>query len=180
MRKPRQADPAIEMVLADPTGPLDSPLGHDLWALEQRIRAGDRAGIEARWEFGHRLLQRRGDQKQLPKGLQEAIVAQHEISRSEVLHRVKFAEKYSDREEVSNMLDTYRTWREIVHNALYERRAKKNDSPNAGNVVQTFEMRRMRKALVMRRGRFTETERAELVQLAELIREILESDRAAR
>jgi hypothetical protein len=41
------------------------------------------------------------------------------ISRSEVLHRVKFAEKYSDREEVSNMLDTYRTWREIVHNALY-------------------------------------------------------------
>jgi hypothetical protein len=120
----RSAKPQIEFVIGQASGPLDSPLGADLRQLEQRIHQGDRAAIEARWEFGRRLLVRRGDAKQLERGLQEAIVTQHGISRSEVLHRMRFAAKYPDQKQVSNMLDTWRTWREITQHALYEKRVK--------------------------------------------------------
>lgn len=170
----RRRTAGIEFVIGDPDGPLDSPLGRDLRRLEEKVRAGDRAGIEARWEFGRRLLERRGDQKQLPKGLQEAIVAQHGISRSEVLHRIKFAEKYPAREEVSNMLDTSRTWRDITQTALYEKRQEAVPA-KADNVIRTFEIRRVRKAIVTKRARFTQTERDELRQLLEVITEILAS-----
>lgn len=170
----RRRTAGIEFVIGDPDGPLDSPLGRDLRRLEEKVRAGDRAGIEARWEFGRRLLERRGDQKKLPTGLQEAIVAQHGISRSEILHRIKFAEKYPTKEGLSIMIDNHHTWREIYTNALYEKRQEAAPA-KADNVIRTFEIRRVRKAIVTKRARFTETEREELRQLLEVITEILAS-----
>ena len=170
----------IEFVVGDPDGPLDSPLGRDLRRLEEKIRTGDRAGIEARWEFGRRLLERRGDTKQLPKGLMEAIVAQHGIGASEIRHRVRFAEKYPDKTEVSIMIETYRTWREIYTNALYEKRAAAAKPAKADNVIRLgFTVRRLSKELTVRRGDFTAAERQLLSHLLDLLGEMLDDEKKA-
>ena len=178
--QPRRRTGGIEIVIGEQEGPLHSPLGRDLRRLEDKIRGGDRAGIEARWEFGRRLLERRGDAKQLDKGLITAIVAEFGISASEVRHRIRFAEKYPARDEVSNMLETYRTWREIMQNALYGKRQAAAPA-KADNVIRTFEIRRVRKAIVTKRARLTESEREELRQLLQVITEILASyEKAAK
>jgi hypothetical protein len=170
----RSARGGIEFVFAEPSGPLDSPLGADLRRLEEKIRAGDRAGIEARWAFGRRLLAKRGDQKKLPPGLQEAIVEQHGISRSEVLHRIKFAEKYPDRETLSNILDNQRTWFDITRNALYEKRFKNTKAAKPDNVIRgVLPLRRLRRDIVTRRGHLTVAEREEIRLLVEVFTEIL-------
>ena len=85
--------------------------------LETTIDEGEQTGIHARWEYGRWLLaQRKG--KQLPNGLLDALVEATSKSRSELQYRVQFAERYSTESEVSNALDTYRSWREIVNEAL--------------------------------------------------------------
>ena len=138
----------IEIVIGEQEGPLHSPLGRDrLRRLEDKVRLGDRAGIEARWDFGRRLLVRRGDSKQLDKGLIAAIVAEFGISAAEVRHRIRFAEKYLTKEQVSDISETYRTWYAIQHKALYEKR-QEAAPVKADNIIRTFEIRRVRKAIV--------------------------------
>jgi hypothetical protein len=113
--------------------------------------------------------------------MQEAIVAQHQISRSELLHRIKFAEKYPDRTEVSTIVDTYRTWLDIHQKALYEPRAKKAAASHDPKVVPPTRLaaKQLRSDLALRRGRLTDTERAELRRLLELLVELLGDERKA-
>ena len=75
---------SLKLVEVEQSWPLDTTLDADLRRIEDEIRAGDRASIEARWRFGRRLLRRKGDAKQLPNGLREAIIEEHGISRSEL------------------------------------------------------------------------------------------------
>jgi len=113
---------SLKLVEVEQSWPLDTTLDADLRRIEDEVRAGDRASIEARWRFGRRLLRRKGDAKQLPNGLREAIIEEHGISRSELAYRLKFAEKYETKEEVSTVVDTYKSWTAIRENALYEKR----------------------------------------------------------
>jgi hypothetical protein len=94
-------------------GPLDSPLGADLRACEERLAADEADGLEARWEFGRALLRRR-EGKKLPKGVLAAIVKELGVSRTEIQYRVQFAETFPDREALSNALDNHGSWRRVV------------------------------------------------------------------
>jgi hypothetical protein len=98
-------------------GPLDSPLGHELRRIEERITSNEGDSIQARWEFGRALLrQRKG--KQLPDGLPAAIVKEHSISLREIGYRMQFAETFTTKDEVCNAVADFRSWRQIVSKAL--------------------------------------------------------------
>lgn len=80
--------------------------------LDRQVDAAEDDGIRARWEFGRELLAERVG-KQLPKGRLEAICEATGKSRSEVQYRVQFAEHYATAEQLSTVVDTFKSWTEI-------------------------------------------------------------------
>jgi hypothetical protein len=118
-------------------GLFEASLGADLRKIEAKIRTDDRSGIESRWEFGRRLVRYRGDNKQLPKGLGVAICAEFGISYAELAHRMRFAERYSTREQVSKALETCATWSAVIKDALYEKRPKGQPSADLDTELAT-------------------------------------------
>jgi hypothetical protein len=105
---------------------VDDPLYDELRGIEARIKAGEGKSVEDRWEFGHALLQRR-DGKQLPTGVRAAVAKEHGISRSEVGHRMRFAETFA-RDEVANAVSDFGSWRGIVK-ALSKRETAAKPKP---------------------------------------------------
>jgi hypothetical protein len=81
--------PKIVLTTRQPENILDSPLGLDLRACEERIAKGEHDGLLARWEFGRRLVRCR-EGKQLPRGLLAVLVSKHQISRSEIEYRMQY------------------------------------------------------------------------------------------
>lgn len=88
-----------------------------LLELDEAVDAAEGEGLRARWEFGCALLSRRRG-KQLPNGLLDDLIKQTGKSRTELQYRVQFAERFPTEAEVSNALDTYKSWRDIVADAL--------------------------------------------------------------
>lgn len=87
--------------------------------LDAEVDQGEGDALQARWKFGRELLsQRKG--KQLPNGLLAALVERTGKSRSEIQYRVQFAERFPTEAEVSNALDTFKSWRDLVRDALPE------------------------------------------------------------
>ncbi len=123
--------PKIVLTTRQPEDILDSPLGLDLRACEERVVKGEHDGLIARWEFGRRLLRCR-EGKQLPKGLVGALVAKHGISRTEIKYRMEFAETFGTKEEVVTAVTTYPSWRQIRSQAL----PKPSTKRPPGNVVR--------------------------------------------
>jgi hypothetical protein len=105
---------------------MDQQLQDTLRQIEERIKTSEGDSIIARWEFGRALLQRR-DGKQLPKGVLAAVVKEHGISRSEIGHRMRFAETFA-RDEVANAVSDFGSWREIVK-ALSKRETAAKPKP---------------------------------------------------
>jgi N6-adenosine-specific RNA methylase IME4 len=85
--------------------------------LEERIDGGEHDAILARWEFGRALLSER-ENKQLPKGRLAELIEATGKSRTELQYRMQFAERFRTLEEVSNALDTFTSWRDVVAQAL--------------------------------------------------------------
>lgn len=132
---PAGADaPVIEFATRERRGSLDSPWGHRLRELEERIVGNEGDSIQARWEFGKTLLDHR-EGKQLPKGLLAAVVKEHGISRTEIWRRMQFAEKCTTKDEVLHARSTYSSWRQIVSKALPKNAASTEPQPS------TFEQR---------------------------------------
>ena len=95
----------------------------ELRRIEERIKASEGDSVEARWEFGRALIQRRDGSKQLPRGVVPAIVKEHGISRSEIHRRVQLAEKFTSKEKVSHAWEKYGSWRRLASEALPKREA---------------------------------------------------------
>jgi hypothetical protein len=85
----------------------------ELQRLEGVIRNGDGDSIRARWEFGRYLHMLKKDKKQLPRGVLKHHTDQYHVSRSELSARRKFAEQYPTPDEVSTVMESFRTWTAI-------------------------------------------------------------------
>ncbi len=87
-------------------------LGRPQSEVEQRIRKGERLALEARHEFGSKLLKERRANGQLPPGRLEEISRATGVSPGEIRYRAKFAELYPT---MSDAADTFRTWDEFTY-----------------------------------------------------------------
>ena len=88
--------------------------------LERVIVGADEPGIRARWEFGRQLLQERVNGF-LPRGRIVEVCAATGRGRTEILFRVKFAERYAEH-ELSNAIGQFRSWYGICKDGLYQKR----------------------------------------------------------
>jgi ParB family chromosome partitioning protein len=82
--------------------------------LDKKVDEAEGDGIMARWEFGRELLTERVDGK-LPVGRLSEVAEAIGKSRSEVSHRLTFAEKYPTEEACRNAITTYGSWFAIVN-----------------------------------------------------------------
>ena len=95
--------------------------------FEERIRATDRDGLLARWEFGRALVRERDANggNRLPNGRLDALRNTLRIrSRRELQRRMQFAEQYPTEGRVADAFAEYSTWHEIVRRGLGRRRAQ--------------------------------------------------------
>lgn len=88
--------------------------------IEERIGAAEGSGLRARWEFGRELLAARDGKGRLPNGYLKAITERTGAGRSELGARMKFAELYPTEAELSDAIGTFRSWYQVVHQALTE------------------------------------------------------------
>ncbi len=104
-------------------------------ALEKRIDGAESDGIEARWDFGQRLLDERAANggKQLPHGRLDEIVEATGKSRREIQFRIQFAEQYPTPEKVRNALHTFGSWYGIVSDGFDGRAEKPHVAHNTGD-----------------------------------------------
>jgi hypothetical protein len=91
-----------------------------LGQLEEEIGKREHQGITARWEFGRELLRVR-EGKKLPAGLLKRISSRWNLGRAEISARMRFAEKFPTRKELSDAVRKWPSWRHIVHEALPSR-----------------------------------------------------------
>lgn len=89
--------------------------------IEERISGAEDQGLRARWEFGHELLAARDGKGRLPNGYMREVSERTGKSRSELSYRAQFAEVFPTESELSNALDSYTSWRELVHVGLKRR-----------------------------------------------------------
>lgn len=82
--------------------------------LDKRVDEAEGDGIMARWEFGRELLTERVGSK-LPIGRLDEVAGAIGKSRSEVSHRLKFAEDHPTEEACRNAITKYGSWFAIVN-----------------------------------------------------------------
>jgi hypothetical protein len=101
---------------------VDPILKADLTQLEETIRANETPAIRARWDYGRKILAcyLKPGQKQLAKGLLEAIAEDLGVHRSEVSARLKCAKKYPTEAELSTAVESFKSWTAIKQQALTE------------------------------------------------------------
>ncbi len=90
----------------------------ELHEIEARIKAGERASVEHRWEFGRALGQRRRG-KQLPKGVRAEITEKFGLEPSEITRRMQLADTFATRDEVVDACARCGgSWRRIIREEL--------------------------------------------------------------
>ncbi|HEY6193443.1 MAG TPA: hypothetical protein VI504_00225 [Candidatus Eisenbacteria bacterium] len=87
--------------------------------LEDRIKKNDLDGLLARWEFGKKLLEERGEAGRLPNGRLEELHNALCISRSEISHRMRFAKRYPSEADAKAALEEHESWFGICQIGLY-------------------------------------------------------------
>jgi hypothetical protein len=93
----------------------------EMRSVEKKVREGDLAGLQARWESGRYMVKCRDGKKQLPSGLLKAFTKALRVHRAELTARMKFAEKFPDADALTNVISKFKTWYSIKQNALTER-----------------------------------------------------------
>jgi hypothetical protein len=88
----------------------------ELVLIDKRIDTSDAEGIRDRWEFGRRMLADRKGKKRLPNGYLAALVECTGKSRAELGFRIQFAEQNPTEAELSNALDSFSSWHDVVQN----------------------------------------------------------------
>lgn len=93
--------------------PAIEPAIKHLVAIDKKIDRNEKAALRLRWEFGKHMLAKR-EGKQLPKGMLDKLVDATGKGRSELGYRMQFAEKHPTDDELSNALETFTSWREVI------------------------------------------------------------------
>jgi len=86
--------------------------------IEERITGAEGEGLRARWEFGHEMLAARDGKGRLPNGYLADIVERTGVSRAEVGHRQRFAERFASEAELANAVSKFGSWHQVVKVAL--------------------------------------------------------------
>jgi hypothetical protein len=101
---------------------MDPTLVADLRRLDDAVNADENHSIRARWEFGRRILAfylpPESTRKQLPKGVLDALSRELRVHRSEVGARMKFAKTYQTEQQLSTVIESFRSWSAIKQQAL--------------------------------------------------------------
>lgn len=111
---------SVALHVIEPVGPWAVTL-RKLAAYERRVVAAEHDGLEARWEFGRELLAKRVEYKGrrvIPRDLMAEAMSQLGLGRSEINHRVQFAEAYPSQDQMSDAVRDYPTWRAMTHAGL--------------------------------------------------------------
>jgi site-specific DNA-methyltransferase (adenine-specific) len=85
--------------------------------LDAEVDTAENDGIRARWQFGRALLMERVGKK-LPIGRLAEVAEAIGKSQTEVRYRMVFAQRYGSEIEFVNAIDEYRSWYQIVNEAL--------------------------------------------------------------
>lgn len=105
----------------------DAIRGHDDASKEH-----ENSAVRWRWHSGRLLLSLRKGRR-LPNNTLELLAATFSVSRSDLNARMKLAAKFSTEEELSTVIESYRTWTAIKNQALTDRpRGKKKKEKVTG------------------------------------------------
>ena len=101
---------------------MDPTLVADLRRLDDAVNADENRSIRTRWEFGRRILAfyfpPEVTRKQLPKGVLDALSRELRVHRSEVGARMKFAKTYQTEQQLSTVIESFKSWSAIKQQAL--------------------------------------------------------------
>jgi len=89
--------------------------------FEAQITKGDLDALQARWKFGRKLLDERGDAKRLPHGRMKQISNALLISRRELQNRMQFAAEYPTETKVRAAFKKYGSWSAICERGMGDR-----------------------------------------------------------
>ncbi len=92
--------------------------------LDARIDKAEAAGIRDCWEFGQELLDRRDDNGKLPSGCLTEIVKATGTSRTELVYRMRLAERYPTLDKLSVGIAKFRSWDAFVRGDLKRERSQ--------------------------------------------------------
>lgn len=91
----------------------------ELGPIQKRISENESKSILDRWEFGKRLLQLKGDGKQLPPGLRAEITDKYKLEASEITRRMQLAEKFEAEKQVMDACTSCDgSWRRLIREVL--------------------------------------------------------------
>jgi hypothetical protein len=128
---------------------MEALLG-DLKGLESSIQQDEESAIRARWDYGRRIcefyaLKPYGENKQLPNGELEKLATALDVDRSEVNARMKFAKVYRTDDELSTVVESFRSWSAIKQHGLTDtsrvRPQPKTAFRRAFDIVQNIDAR---------------------------------------
>ena len=98
-------------------------IDHDvsqLVAIDKKIDKSESAGLRARWEFGKLMLAARNGKGRLPDGYMAKLETATGKRSSELGYRQQFAKTYPTEDELSNALERYKSWREVIQSFAEE------------------------------------------------------------
>jgi hypothetical protein len=99
-----------------------------LLIIDKRIDTREDENVRDRWEFGRVMLDARSGKKRLPNGYLAALIERTGKSRAELGFRIRFAEAYPTEAELSNALDSFTSWHDVVE-SLYASEELEQDVP---------------------------------------------------
>jgi hypothetical protein len=96
--------------------------------LQDAVTKFELGGLRSRWVMGKVIAAQRRGSKLLPTGLLDEIATRVGISRSELRHRVMFADRYPTKAELANAIGQFPSWFQMVRDGLSK---TKCDSENS-------------------------------------------------
>jgi hypothetical protein len=131
-----------KMMIRKSKGLLDTAWGAKLRALERDIKKAEGDSLLARWEFGKTLLIERKGGKQLPKGLLDQMSREMKLSGTELRYRMRFAEKYPTKPEVSNAIGDFPSWYQMTQRGLHRPKRPRHAASKPKPGAYTLELHR--------------------------------------
>lgn len=92
------------------------------------------SGLRQRWEFGRELLPLRVGKK-LPKTELARVEGEVGLSRRDIQHHLKFADRYPTKADCETAVTQYGSWRKLVTRGLYD---KKTATPKYHNATRAL------------------------------------------
>lgn len=82
--------------------------------IDAQIAERDKSALRDRWEFGRLIIAARESNGRVPMGYMAALVERTGRSRQELSYRAQFAERFPSEDDLSNALDKFGSWFEVI------------------------------------------------------------------